>query len=244
MQKGICRICKESKLLSFEHIPPRVAFNKDTKYYSIPQVELLTSKDILEYKPKGKLNQGGIGDYCLCQECNSFLGRTYVPEFSIFANIAMDVVTKYDVNFIHLTAYNQFPLKILKQIVSMFVCINEIWYTKSYPELLNFIKDPNENYLPENFRISIFLNNEGQIRKWPFVMTSHHGKISELVFPPFGYILQLENQSPILKTTDITFFKNYKIDEVKDIEFTFFKNPTHLPLPIDFRNLDEIKKNI
>jgi hypothetical protein len=243
MEIGICRICKQYKELSFEHIPPKVAFNKNTKYYLIPNTEILTSKNFLEYKPSGKIKQGGIGCYCLCQECNSFLGRTYVPEFSALVNIGKDIVNKYKMNFIHFTAYKQFPLKILKQIISMFVCLNEPWYTEEYPELLNFIKNPNENILPEKYRVYIYLNNEGQIRNWGWTMSNIDGIFGELTFPPFGYILQINNEKPIRKLTEITNFKSYALNEQKDIEFTLFKHPTYSPIPLDFRTIKEINKN-
>lgn len=244
MQKGICRICKENKDLSFEHIPPKVAYNKNTKYYSIPHIEILTSENILEFKPKGKLNQGGLGYYSLCQECNSFLGRTYVPAYSVLVNIGMDILSKYNVNFIHFTAENQFPLKILKQVLSMFICINEPWYTETYPEILNFVKNPNETNLPEKYKIYTYLNNEGQIRNWGWTMTNIHGVICELTFPPFGFVLQIDNKNPITKMTEITQFKNYDLDEQKNIEFTLFRHPTHLPIPLDYRSLKEISKTI
>ena len=41
MQNGICRICKRKTELSFEHIPPKAAFNKYTKFRSIPFLEYI-----------------------------------------------------------------------------------------------------------------------------------------------------------------------------------------------------------
>ena len=45
---GICRLCKESKELSFEHVPPKAAYNKNTRYYSLPHLDVLTAANPLE----------------------------------------------------------------------------------------------------------------------------------------------------------------------------------------------------
>lgn len=61
---GICKICKEKRELSFEHIPPRSAYNKATNYYSIDSTELyLHAEDFAFHKkkPKSKKEQGGMG---------------------------------------------------------------------------------------------------------------------------------------------------------------------------------------
>lgn len=35
--QGICKICKQEKMLNYEHFPPRSAFNKETRFFSVPQ---------------------------------------------------------------------------------------------------------------------------------------------------------------------------------------------------------------
>ena len=35
---GKCKLCLETKELNFEHIPPRSAFNKETKYYIVDPI--------------------------------------------------------------------------------------------------------------------------------------------------------------------------------------------------------------
>ena len=65
---------------------------KETKYYIVDQTEFY--KKAKEYtfenlKPKSKKEQGGIGTYSFCIECNGFLGAKYVRSYKEFAQIAM-----------------------------------------------------------------------------------------------------------------------------------------------------------
>lgn len=242
MQIGTCRICKEEKELSFEHIPPKVAFNKHTKYRTAPFEEILNNGSNPDYKPKTKLKQGGVGYYCLCRDCNSFLGQTYVPDFFNLVNIGRDILDKVNPENVHFTANNQSPLKILKQIISMFICINEPWFTKEYHELLTFVKNPENQFLPDKYRVYMYLNNEGQIRNHGWMVTNIHGTVSEITFPPFGYVLRIGEQNPIVGHTEITNFKSISFDENRHIEFKMRKFPTYSPIPLDYRSRSEYFK--
>lgn len=93
--KGLCKICKEIKELNFEHFPPSSAFNNNTKYYSISQEDFFKdskANSLLNFKPKGKQFQGGLGDYCLCHDCNNFLGSAYVREYKKMGNFRNAII--------------------------------------------------------------------------------------------------------------------------------------------------------
>ncbi|KOY52423.1 hypothetical protein [Polaribacter dokdonensis] len=240
---GICRICKEEKELNFEHIPPRSAFNKSryqivdsTEYYT--KVEKYLSK---EEKIKTKVEQGGIGDYCLCFDCNSFLGSKYVREYKKFANICMSIITHEDKNA---KAY-QFDisdinhLKFLKQIIAIFICNNQSVFTDQYPELIDFVKDPELEKLSDRYKIYMYLNNEGQVKKGTIFFTNLYGAICDFTFPPFGFVLSIDNDKPLDKVTDITGFKFYnKYKSLKHAPIILNKYPTYYPFPLDFRSFD------
>ncbi len=55
MTKGVCRLCGQNTDLSFEHVPPRTTFNKDTKYTSVDFEDYIKIKNPLIETPKGKL---------------------------------------------------------------------------------------------------------------------------------------------------------------------------------------------
>lgn len=242
--QGICKICRQEKKLNYEHFPPRSAFNKETRFFSIPQNDYFDN--FIEYingkKPKAKLKQGGLGEYCLCEDCNNFLGLKYVNDYVNFAKICYSIINTTD-NFKAV----EFKIKkgevnlknFLKQITSIFICNNDFWFTEAYPELLEFVR--NENYvdLPSKYRFYMYLNNEGQIKNGKWTFDNVNGGICEFTFPPFGFVLSLENENQIIEVSEITSFKNY--DYLLNDEFNIILNkyPTYSPIPLDFRNRED-----
>ena len=249
MQLGICRICGNKKELSFEHVPPRIAFNKSTRHISVPFDEYTQSDNPLNYSPKGKILQGGIGYYSLCRECNSFLGRNYVLAYEKWVISGFQILSKYDFNYLEYIAFELEPLKILKQIISMFLAMNDDWYLQEYPELAAFVKDPNSNYLPEKYRVFAYMNNEGRYRYSAHNVSSipNLGIINstELTFPPFGYVLTMGFDKDINLFKNITNFKDFPLSTKSDINLNFHKLPTYLAFPpLDYRTKENIEKDI
>lgn len=243
MQNGICRICKRRTDLSFEHIPPKSAFNKYTKFRSIPFLEYVKNSHKEDYKPKAKLQQGGIGQYCLCRVCNSFLGINYVPEYFKMAQVGSSIFMTRTFDKAIFTTIDISPLRFLKQIVAMFICINNSEFTDNKPELLKFIKDTKEKKLPDMFRVFMYLNNVGQIRSLTKMYTNKHGYINELTFPPFGFVLSMDSifSYPL---TEITHFKNFDKNYRDEVGFELLNLPTYSPYPGDYRTQEEINEAV
>lgn len=243
MQNGICRICKKKTELSFEHIPPKSAFNKYTKFRSVPYLEYVQNSHRKDYKPTSKLQQGGLGSYCLCINCNSFLGLNYVPDYFKMAQVGKSIFQNKDFQKAVFTTMEISPLKLLKQTIAMFICMNEADFTDEYPELLHFIKNPKEKSLPDKFRVFMYLNNSGQIRKLTMMYTNHYGLVNELAFPPFGFVLSI-NSNASFPMTEITHFKNIDLDYQGNVNYELLNHPTHLPFPVDYRTLEEIEEAV
>lgn len=246
---GLCRICGREKELSFEHVPPRVAFNKTTRHISVSMMDYARVDNPLQFIPKGKILQGGVGYYSLCRDCNSFLGRTYVPAYRKWVRSGYEIISKHKLDYIKYVALQLEPLKILKQIISMFVAINDEWYLKEYPELSEFVKDSNSNFLPEKYRVFLYLNSEGQSRYSRHSTSSHPGlgilNSTELTFPPFGYVLTFNFDHDIDKFVNITSFKNFSSDDIVDITLGLYRLPTYLPFPpLDYRSKQKIEQDV
>lgn len=103
MQRGNCRLCTKFGQLTYEHVPPRVTFNKHTRFKSVPFMDYIKEPNPLESKFKGKTEQGGIGYYSLCSTCNSFLGRTYVTDYQKYSNTFVEFARKKQFNMFELT---------------------------------------------------------------------------------------------------------------------------------------------
>lgn len=78
MKFGTCKLCQNESYLNFEHVPPRSAGNKTTRYKKGSFLDFMTSENPFSYSAKGKIHQGGIGYYSYCIKCNNFLGTEYV----------------------------------------------------------------------------------------------------------------------------------------------------------------------
>lgn len=125
---GYCALCgKYFDDLSFEHIPPKSAFNNNpAKGFSGDELIGNNSApwitDGLQYENMQK----GMGLYSLCHECNNNTGSWYTSEYQKFALIFSKILkqSKNQSN-VGVKINNVYPLQIIKQVISMFCSINK-----------------------------------------------------------------------------------------------------------------------
>lgn len=249
MQQGNCRLCTKFGKLTYEHVPPKVTFNKNTRFKSVPFLDYMKVPNPLDSKVKGKIEQGGVGYYSLCSNCNSFLGSYYVTDYQKYSNTFIEFARKTEFNAFHLALHGFNALNVLKQIVSMFFSINDDTFSKNHRELAEFVLDPKSNKLPSRFRVFNYLNTEGQLRNIPVMALgnlSSKGVIvaTELAFPPLGHVLTIDFDGQLPYHQEITSFKNYKFDETTSFDFKIYRLPTYLPILLDYRHKEIIKKSI
>ncbi|MCB4234681.1 hypothetical protein LDL59_05030 [Kaistella anthropi] len=241
-EMGICKLCKEEKELTFEHIPPRSANNKTTRFFP------LTSEDYYknahkyrsgEATPNMRPDQGGIGKYSFCEDCNSFLGQKYVRTYKKFADIYLSVLQNnpegkcYEVDISGVNI-----LKFLKQIVAIFIAENDIDFTTQYPGLIEFVQNEQSRILADDYQIYMYLMKEGINRSGNVMYTNLYGNFCEFAFRPFGFVLSLRNEYLFPSLTNITALKNI---DIVDIEGIFFlplnKYSLNSQLPLKFDEL-------
>lgn len=72
---GICHVCKQKRVFTEEHVPPKSTFNKGT-YKTFKLMDIISSNSY-PWQMEGlkyKLQQGGARQYTLCMECNNLCG--------------------------------------------------------------------------------------------------------------------------------------------------------------------------
>jgi len=242
MNVGVCHICGEVKPLSFEHIPPRAAFNNR------PVVKISLERAIElgpDVKPIGPVSQKGMGDYVLCEECNNKTGSWYGSRFVDWCYRGMEILrlSRGNPNLVY--SYNMFPLSVLKQIVIMFLAVNRPGFSKANPGLASFVLDKANNQLPQRYRVHCYYNIIGMLRNIGLSagLTLTTGKsiiMSEVSFPPFGYLLTIDSDKPDERLVDISGFSNYRYDSRIVIQLRLAVLPTHLLYPGDYRSREEI----
>lgn len=249
MHEGNCVLCGKFGQLSFEHVPPRVAFNKTTQYRIVEYLDLLQNANPLEPIIKGKVKQGGVGYYSLCRSCNSFLGSNYVTAYTSYSNSFIEFAKRDYNNHCVFDMHDFEALKVIKQVVSMFLTINSWEFSKNNPELSEFVLDPTKQELPPKFRFFEYLNTEGQLRNLALsVKGSFATKLSvagsEIAFPPLGHVMTVGFTGNLPFHQEITDFKLNAINEKITYRFHMYRLPTILPMFLDYRTKESIANTI
>lgn len=133
---GFCALCGEYfDDLSFEHIPPRSAFNKFS-------ARAVSGKDFigkttvpweLKHLPYDNL-QRGMGKYSLCSVCNSTAGVWYVKEYKKISHIFVEALAQItSADFPQCIEIKEmYPLRFIKQVICMFCSVNNQESLRAY----------------------------------------------------------------------------------------------------------------
>lgn len=242
METGMCRICNREKPLSFEHIPPRAVFNNRPVITLSLQETIAIGPDL---PTKGPIKQKGMGDYVLCEECNNNTGSWYASRFVDWCYRGMEILKLSSGNPSLVYNYRIHPLPVLKQIVVMFLAVNRPGFAKVQKELAHFVLNKEETQLPPKFNVYTYYNIVGLHRNIGLsgklnLPTGKMMFMSEVSFPPFGYLLSINSDKPDDRLVDITDFANYSYDDIAEIQMKMAVLPTYLIYPGDYRSREEI----
>lgn len=191
---------------------------------------LKTGKPMSEFgQTARKQYQRGSGAHTLCGQCNSTTGAWY-------GNAYVDWVTQ---GYRHMgyarTApsliypFTLFPLLVIKQITCMFLSINGEDFADAHPQLVRFVLSRYERNFPNYIRIYAFYTATSTIRQSGItaamsIDTAFEPRVtSEIVFPPFGYLLTIRSSSPDPRLFDISFFHRYSALDIAELS---------LPIPL------------
>ncbi|MBQ3269029.1 MAG: hypothetical protein IJH09_03815 [Clostridia bacterium] len=253
---GTCALCKKETELTFEHIPPKSAFNA-TPAKAVTLMGMLQNKERLPWEAKGVhyLNlQQGMGYYSLCSSCNSLTGEWYGDEYKRFAGRAAYLVSSNIPDGMHSVEFkNIYPLRIIKQILSMFCSINR---PGLFPidDLRAFVLDKEATSIDKKkYRIQMYFTKSGFVKCAPLFSISHINPdeslsttvVSEITFAPLGFLLYLDpEEGQSFEGIDITAFTDVKYDQNADVTFPIEFREVNTWLPIDYRTRPEIMETI
>ena len=252
---GRCHLCGLTRELTFEHIPPRSAFNKHTVLYN--DIHHMLQQDI----PKpftGKQKQGGIGRYTLCGGCNSFTGAEYGSSYVAWAAQGMEVVFWTRSSPVIEMPFHILPLHVMKQIVSLFLSVNPISWRDGNPDLVEFVRWPTRKYLDPKYSIYAFYSVSAMQRQSgttvlakisdTFQNMGIHA-FSEITYPPFGYVMtvqsrSVERQPHDRRLVEITYFANYAYRQYHPVYLKLPVLPIHTYLPGDYRTEEQVAHDV
>jgi len=197
---------------------------------------------------KGKQLQKGIGFYTLCEKRNNNTGHLYGSSFVEFTyqgyKETYNVKTESN-ELINLNFKNVYPLKIIKQIITMFLSVNPPGLSKVHTELRDLVLSKEKKGLSEKkFGFYIYVLRGTILRYIGIGGILFSDKsiriISEISAPPFGYVLEI-NPADKSKYCDITFFANqYEYDEKRTISLNIPILENNSIFPVDYRTREQI----
>lgn len=242
--EGVCHLCGTYGPLSFEHVPPRAAFNdRPVRLYPFEEAFSLAPGELP--LSKGTIQQRGAGAHTLCIRCNNNTGSWYGTHFVAWCYQGMDLLARTGgrPTLIHLNYV--FPLSIIKQIATMFFSINGERFRQVNPDLEAFVLDRDRKYLPPRYRFYVYLNGEGRHRALAVagtlhVPTSTNRTMTEITYPPYGYLLAFDCPPPDDRLFEITHFARFDYGQFDVMELRLPVLPTHTSFPGDYRTKDQI----
>ncbi|PKP59396.1 hypothetical protein CVT91_06765 [Candidatus Atribacteria bacterium HGW-Atribacteria-1] len=254
-KEGKCRICGKIGSLTYEHVPPRKAFNsnKALVYYGREILE----KDSegfpweISSRLKGKQLQRGIGAYTLCERCNNNTGAWYADAFIDFIHKGYRETNnkKYINNsWATITLNKIYPLRIIKQIIAMFFSINNPNLSSAHEELREFVLSKEKRgILEKNLGFYLYILRGKILKRLGIIVIGNIQSdpfktrvVSELSTPPFGLVLEFKPKDK-KGFCDITFFANeFDYDQKAEIKLTIPVYGSNSWFPLDYRTREQI----
>jgi hypothetical protein len=242
-KKGICCLCGNQADLSFEHTPPRAAFNAQSVREMNAKKILMDIQNLRGHldQPEGVIIQKGSGGYTLCGSCNNKTGSWYANSYSIFAYQAMSIAKSISTDQGALANYTICPLNVLKHIVLMFLTANSPEFATDNSDLVKFVNDKQSQTLSRKHKFHIALSNMDDSRfsrqsgMTGLLKDGVEYWFSEIAYPPFVLLYAVDSRRPDGRLQKVNHFRHYKYSEEVKIELPFFSLPIVSPLPADYR---------
>lgn len=242
---GHCRLCGNYKKLSFEHVPPKSAFNDH-------QVLFQTMQDMLRGHSFKKFPRG-IGSFSLCEDCNTKTGAWYAEAFVSWTRQGFEWLDKVGGSLLSLPFYIR-PLNVLKQALVMALAMAPEASIDYHYDLRRFVLNKDQKHLPPRYRVHVYFNLKGQPRfaSGMAIMRVDTGTANyveaEVALPPFGYCITspvrgVKSLAESQRLYDITWFSAYSYNNWTPIHLRVPVRETHEPFPLDYRSEEEVEEH-
>jgi hypothetical protein len=249
----MCRICRQNTPeLTFEHVPPRAAFNSEqTRVYGLE--DWLRHDDDGEMTG-GRLERRGAGDYTLCADCNNKTGSWYGTELRRAAKSAVRILRQLPLDELDAkleptwasVAFRQgatrpHPLRLIKQIAAMLLATSPPDLSAAHPELAEFVLTREATGLPERFQFYLALYAGPLARSTGIaqrveIATGRTDTLVEVAFPPYAYVMTIDSPDhEALETSNITSAVDVGYNQTADLEMDLLVGFGHTPYPADYR---------
>jgi hypothetical protein len=245
-REGHCHICGCYGKLSFEHVPPEAAFN-DRPIVLVGIQKILLRGGEWD-NPRGTQQQRGAGRRTLCERCNSLTGKWYGAAFADWAHQGMEIARAALGYPTLIYPFNIFPLRLIKQIICMFLSVNSPNFRLAHPDLVKRVLNRDAKFLPPNVRVYAFYalssrsRSSGVTARADAVGDRMKFRVySEVTFPPFGFVMAIDSEPPDPRLCDISSFAEYEYrDWYAGMRMRLPIFPIYSAYPGDYRSRDQV----
>jgi hypothetical protein len=243
-QSGVCHICRSDGELSFEHVPPRSAFNDKPVILRIGRDAIEPNLDNLT-PARGRISRKGAGDYTLCPRCNNVTGGWYGSAYAEWAYQGMRLIEHAEKAPSLYHIFRLFPLRVIKQIFCMFFSRNSPNFSEAHEDLVRFVLNKDHKYADRSLRVFVYFNAALLLRHSGITAQINSASggpniFSEVAFPPFGYILTVDGKALDDRLAEISFFSRYSYNQWTDVALRLPVFHPCTAFPGDFRSRDEV----
>jgi hypothetical protein len=186
----------------------------------------------------------------LCGKCNSDTGSWYGATYVEVAKQAMYLLWRSRGEMSLAYPYGMFPLRFLKQVVTMFFSACGPGLQEHNRHLVQFVLDRERRSLHPKFQFYAYLHHpESSAMRQSGLTAVIRGSgnvhvFSEIAFPPFGLIMSVDGDRPVdPRLCNITRLSEYTY---RAWDIVYLQMPVlHVTsmLPGDYRTVDEVKRD-
>jgi hypothetical protein len=129
----------------------------------------------------------------------------------------------------------------------MFFSVNSPEFREGHPYLEKFVMNRHLRGLPPEIRLFCFLHQGPMSRQigvagMAGLGTGETTVLSEIAFPPYGYVLCFSSKPPDERLIDITIFANAGLDDRREFHLRLPVLPVNTAFPGDYRSADQVQR--
>jgi len=227
-------------------VPPRAAYNDQPVVVADLMSVIGQDKENLD-DLGGREQQRGFGRYTLCPRCNNNTGSWYGPAYLEWVWHAVRVLAAAGGESSLYLPFRIFPLRVIKQIVTMFFASTHEGFREANPELARFVLNREAKGIDPEICIYAFLNPTPRARSSGVagILTIGGGGsdlkiVNEIALAPVGYLMTLGSAAPDDRLVDITFFAKRSYNDWEEFWLRLPVLPVYTPFPGDYRPREEV----
>lgn len=244
-----CRVCGSIAQLTFEHVPPKAAFNNHGVLF-VAMKDLLLRSEVGDPRTARRHKAPrGVGGNTLCARCNNETGALYGVAYADWAFQGMRYRFAAREGSSLQLPFHFFPGRIAKQVMCMFASACGVGLFDANHDLRRFVLNKDHRGLPPKYRLFAYLmaarsGNSRQSGITGLISGIGHGSrthtFSEIAFPPFGYVLTIDSPPPFDdKLLDITAFAGFGYHDFRSEYLRMPLREVNSYFPADFRTREQ-----